>query len=141
MSKEGRPPAWQPEDHIRFQQAVARTRARWRPPLSASGAAEAALVSDFGRDAANPRCAFGARAGRKIPVLRLAREDRDRARQANSAPRDLAPGRSPGTILREVSRNASKRIGNLDYRVIGARWHADRATRRLHPGKLASNSL
>ncbi|ESY59952.1 transcriptional regulator [Mesorhizobium sp. LNHC232B00] len=48
-------------------------------------------------------------------------------------------GRPPSTIWREVRRNAATRSGNLDYRASAAQWHADRASRRPRPGKLAVN--
>ncbi|MER9826746.1 helix-turn-helix domain-containing protein, partial [Mesorhizobium sp. M0115] len=48
-------------------------------------------------------------------------------------------GRPPSTISREVRRNAATRSGNLDYRASAAQWHADRASRRPRPGKLAVN--
>jgi IS30 family transposase len=50
-------------------------------------------------------------------------------------------GRSPSTISREVRRNAATRSGNLDYRASAAQWHANRASRRPRPGKLAVNPV
>ncbi len=48
-------------------------------------------------------------------------------------------GRSASTISRELRRNATTRSGGLDYRATVAQWHAERATRRPKPAKLAGN--
>ena len=48
--------------------------------------------------------------------------------------------RSPSTISRELRRNAATRGGGFAYRAITAQWHADRATRRPKPAKLAINA-
>ena len=48
-------------------------------------------------------------------------------------------GRDPGTISRELRRNAATRGGNLDYRASVAQWKADLAGRRPKIAKLVSN--
>src|SRR3954451_172944 len=48
--------------------------------------------------------------------------------------------RSASTISRELRRNAATRGGGLDYLATTAQWHAERATRRPKPAKLAVNA-
>jgi IS30 family transposase len=50
-------------------------------------------------------------------------------------------GRDPGTISRELRRNAATRSGRLEYRAGVAQWHAERRARRTKVAKLASNDL
>jgi IS30 family transposase len=47
--------------------------------------------------------------------------------------------RDPGTISRELRRNAATRGGQLEYRASVAQWKAQVAARRPKPAKLASN--
>ena len=47
-------------------------------------------------------------------------------------------GRDPGTISRELRRNAATRGGKLEYRASVAQWKAQVAARRPKPAKLAS---
>src|SRR5215210_4072090 len=47
--------------------------------------------------------------------------------------------RDPGTISREVRRNAATRSGKREYRASVAQWKAQTAARRPKPAKLASN--
>jgi IS30 family transposase len=47
--------------------------------------------------------------------------------------------RDPGTISREVRRNAATRGGKPDYRASVAQWKAQTAAQRPKPAKLASN--
>src|SRR4051794_20991507 len=47
--------------------------------------------------------------------------------------------RDPGTISRELRRNAATRSGRIEYRATVAQWKAQTAARRLKPAKLASN--
>lgn len=48
-------------------------------------------------------------------------------------------GRDPGTISRELRRNAATRCGKLDYRASVAQWKADMAARRPKTAKLVAN--
>jgi IS30 family transposase len=48
-------------------------------------------------------------------------------------------GRDPGTISRELRRNAATRSGKLAYRASVAQWHAERRARRPKVAKLAVN--
>ena len=50
-----------------------------------------------------------------------------------------AIGRDPGTISRELRRNAATRGGKLDYRASVAQWKADMAARRPKTAKLVAN--
>ncbi len=50
-----------------------------------------------------------------------------------------AIGRDPGTISRELRRNAATRGGKLDYRASVAQWKADMAARRPKTAKLVTN--
>lgn len=49
-------------------------------------------------------------------------------------------GRDPGTISRELRRNAATRGGQLDYRASVAQWKSDMAARRPKTAKLAANA-
>jgi IS30 family transposase len=55
--------------------------------------------------------------------------------------RDIAReiGRDPGTISRELRRNAATRGGKLEYRASVAQWKADLAAKRPKAAKLVSN--
>jgi hypothetical protein len=48
--------------------------------------------------------------------------------------------RDPGTISRELRRNAATRAGNAGYRATVAQWKAQTAARRPKPAKLATNT-
>ena len=50
-----------------------------------------------------------------------------------------AVGRDPGTISRELRRNAATRGGTLEYRASVAQWKADMAARRPKTAKLVAN--
>ena len=138
----GRPSAWLREHHRRFWQSIARGR------TSEEAAADAGISTPLG-----PRW-FRSSGG--MPPKHLApsapapserfltfreREEIAIALATGSAIRAIARklGRSPGTISREVRRNAATRGGNLDYRASVAQWHAERVGRRPRPNKLASN--
>ena len=51
-----------------------------------------------------------------------------------------ALGRDPGTISRELRRNAATRAGEQVYRASVAQWKAELAARRPKPAKLAANT-
>ncbi len=48
-------------------------------------------------------------------------------------------GRSPGTISRELRRNAATRSGKQEYRPLVAQWKAQQAAKRPKPAKLVQN--
>jgi IS30 family transposase len=48
-------------------------------------------------------------------------------------------GRDPGTISRELRRNAATRGGKIEYRASVAQWKAQTAARRPKPAKLVTN--
>ena len=48
-------------------------------------------------------------------------------------------GRDPGTVSRELRRNAATRGGKLEYRASVAQWKADMAARRPKTAKLVAN--
>lgn len=50
-----------------------------------------------------------------------------------------AIGRDPGTISRELRRNAATRSGKLEYRAVVAQWKAQQAAKRPKAAKLATN--
>ncbi|WP_241744584.1 IS30 family transposase, partial [Cellulosimicrobium arenosum] len=50
-----------------------------------------------------------------------------------------ALGRDPGTISRELRRNAATRSGKLEYRATVAQWKAQQAAKRPKVAKLAEN--
>ncbi len=50
-------------------------------------------------------------------------------------------GRDPGTVSRELRRNAATRAGGAGYRASVAQWKADMAAKRPKPAKLVTNPL
>ena len=50
-----------------------------------------------------------------------------------------AIGRDPGTVSRELRRNAATRGGKAEYRALVAQWKAQQAAKRPKTAKLASN--
>lgn len=48
-------------------------------------------------------------------------------------------GRDPGTISRELHRNAATRSGTLEYRPLVAQWKAQQAAKRPKTARLATN--
>ncbi|WP_405785540.1 IS30 family transposase [Streptomyces sp. NBC_00138] len=62
---------------------------------------------------------------------------RARGKGVREIARDV--GRDPGTISRELRRNAATRSGKLDYRASVAQWKADMAARRPKTAKLVAN--
>ena len=50
-----------------------------------------------------------------------------------------AIGRDPGTVSRELRRNAATRGGKLEYRASVAQWKADMAAKRPKAAKLVTN--
>ncbi|SFK56552.1 Transposase and inactivated derivatives, IS30 family [Cellulomonas sp. KH9] len=48
-------------------------------------------------------------------------------------------GRDPGTVSRELRRNAATRAGSTGYRASVAQWKADMAAKRPKPAKLVTN--
>lgn len=50
-------------------------------------------------------------------------------------------GRDPGTISRELRRNAATRSGKQEYRALVAQWKAQQAARRPKVAKLVTNDL
>lgn len=50
-----------------------------------------------------------------------------------------AIGRDPGTISRELRRNAATRSGKVEYRASVAQWKADMTAKRPKPAKLVMN--
>jgi len=48
-------------------------------------------------------------------------------------------GRDPGTVSRELRRNAATRAGQRDYRALVAQWKAQQAAKRPKPAKLVVN--
>ena len=48
-------------------------------------------------------------------------------------------GRHPGTISRELRRNAATRSGKQEYRALVAQWKAQQAAKRPETAKLATN--
>ncbi|WP_240312503.1 IS30 family transposase [Janibacter anophelis] len=69
------------------------------------------------------------------------REEIALLRAQNKGVREIARqvGRDPGTISRELRRNAATRGGKLEYRASVAQWKADLAARRPKAAKLVTN--
>lgn len=62
-----------------------------------------------------------------------------RAKQAGVREIGRRIGRDPGTISRELRRNAATRSGKQEYRALVARWKAQQAAKRPKLAKLATN--
>jgi len=62
-----------------------------------------------------------------------------RATQAGVREIARALGRDPGTISRELRRNAATRGGKLEYRAVVAQWKAQQAAKRPKTAKLVTN--
>ena len=69
------------------------------------------------------------------------REEIALLRAAGHGVREVARriGRDPGTICREVRRNAATRGGKLQYRPLVAQWKAQQAAKRPKIAKLVAN--
>jgi len=69
------------------------------------------------------------------------REEIALLRAQNKGVREIARaiGRDPGTISRELRRNAATRSGSSDYRASVAQWKTDMAARRPKTAKLVAN--
>ncbi len=66
------------------------------------------------------------------------REEISLLRARNTGVREIARrlGRDPGTISRELRRNAATRSGKLQYRPLVAQWKAQQAAKRPKTAKL-----
>ena len=62
-----------------------------------------------------------------------------RARQVGVREIARRIGRDPGTISRELRRNAATRSGTLEYRALVAQWKAQQAAKRPKTARLATN--
>ena len=71
------------------------------------------------------------------------REEIALLRAKDKGVRDIARelGRDPGTISRELRRNAATRSGKQEYRALVAQWKAQQAARRPKVAKLVTNDL
>lgn len=69
------------------------------------------------------------------------REEIALMRAKNKGVREIARelGRDPGTISRELRRNAATRGGKQEYRALVAQWKAQQAARRPKVAKLVTN--
>ncbi len=69
------------------------------------------------------------------------REEIALLRAQNKGVREIARhiGRDPGTVSRELRRNAATRGGKLEYRASVAQWKADMAAKRPKVAKLVTN--
>jgi len=69
------------------------------------------------------------------------REEIALAKAQDKGVREIARaiGRDPGTVSRELRRNAATRGGTIQYRASVAQWKADRAARRPKTAKLVAN--
>jgi IS30 family transposase len=139
----GRPPVWLRENVFRFWQAIAFGLGSEEAGVKA-GVSAPVGVRWFRIAGGMPPSHFAPSArpatGRFLTFAE--REDIAIALAKGTGIRAIARqlGRSPGTISREVRRNAATRGGALDYRASTAQWHADRAARRPRLSKLEANT-
>lgn len=142
LGSPGRPPVWQRENPCRSWRSVA-------SGLSSEEAAVAAGVSGpvgirWFRSSGGTTPTHLAPSAPRLTCRNLTFPEREEialecARGTGVRVIAHKPGRSPGTISREIRRNSATRSGDFDYRAITAQWHADRAARRPKTGKPASN--
>lgn len=80
---------------------------------------------------------FIGRADRPLSV----REEIELLRVQDAGVRDVVrvPGRDPGTISRELRRNAATRSGKREYRATVAQWKAQQAAAHPKTAKLVDN--
>lgn len=142
LSSFGRPPVWQRENLCHFWQAIASGQASEDAAVDA-GVSAPVGVRWFRSAGGMPPTHLAPSA--KPPSERYLtfseREDIAIELVKGNGIRAIARklGRSPSTISREVRRNAATRGGSFDYRASTAQWHADRASQRPRPSKLATN--
>ena len=138
----GRPPVGRREDRVRFWAAIARglypeaavaaarvswvVGARW---FRHAGGMPPTQLAPSAPPLSGRYLSFAER--EQLALLRaLGHGVRECARQLQ---------RAPSTVSRELRRNAATRSGALDYRATTAQWHADRASQRAKPAKLATH--
>jgi transposase, IS30 family len=136
MRSPGRPPVSQREERQRFWQAIA-------TGLTSEDAAVAVGVSPvlgtrwFRDGGGMPPISLAPSSGRYLSFAE--REEIAILKEQGAGVRQISRqiGRDPGTISREIRRNAGIRSGCVTYRASTAQWHADRRAGRPKSAKLA----
>lgn len=123
MQSPGRPTVARREDRQRFWKAIA----RWRSERGGSARLGACRRSLWPRS--------------RGVTCRWPREEIALLKAQNCGVRNIARriGRDPGTVSRELRRNAATRDGGMEYRATTAQWHAERRAKRPKTAKLAAN--
>ncbi len=136
----GRPPVGRREDRVQFWKAIARGQ---YPEVAVAEARVSWVVGTrwFRQSGGMPPTHLAPSApplsGRYLSFVE--REQLALLRAQRLGVRECARQlqRAPSTVSRELRRNAATRSGQLDYTATTAQWHADRASSRPKPAKLA----
>src|SRR3954449_9550469 len=140
----GRPSVARREDRRQFWVSIAAGRSS--EDAAAGVGVAPALGTRWFREAGGMPPSHLSRSSKPLPERHLSFAEREEIailRAQEHGVREIARrlARAPSTISRELRRNAATRGGNLEYRATTAQWHAERASRRLKPAKLAENPI
>ena len=138
MRSPGRPTVARREDRQRFWKAIA----RGLPSEDAAvecGVSPAVGARWFRETGGMSPITLAPVSGRYLSLAE--REEIALLKAQNCGVRDIARrlGRDPGTVSRELRRNAATRDGGMEYRATTAQWHAERRAKRPKTAKLAAN--
>jgi IS30 family transposase len=138
MRSPGRPTVARKEDRQRFWKAIARGLQSEDAAVEC-GVAPAVGTRWFRENGGMSPINLAPVSGRYLSLAE--REEIALLKAQNCGVRDIARriGRDPGTISRELRRNAATRGGGLEYRATTAQWHAERRAKRPKTAKLAAN--
>lgn len=138
MQSPGRPTVARREDRQRFWKSIARGLQSEDAAVEC-GVSQAVGTRWFRENGGMSPITLAPVSGRYLSLAE--REEIALLKAQNRGVRDIARriGRSPGTISRELRRNAATRGGGMEYRATTAQWHAERRAKRPKTAKLAAN--
>lgn len=138
MRSPGRPNVARREDRQRFWKSIARGLQSEDAAVEC-GVSPAVGTRWFRENGGMSPINLAPVSGRYLSLAE--REEIALLKAQNCGVRDIARriGRDPGTISRELRRNAATRGGGLEYRATTAQWHAQRRAKRPKTAKLAAN--
>lgn len=138
MRSPGRPNVARREDRQRFWKSIARGLQSEDAAVEC-GVSPAVGTRWFRENGGMSPINLAPVSGRYLSLAE--REEIALLKAQNCGVRDIARriGRDPGTISRELRRNAATRGGGLEYRATTAQWHAERRAKRPKTAKLAAN--
>jgi IS30 family transposase len=138
MRSPGRPPVSHREGRVLFWQAIG--RGATSEDAAVSVGVSAVLGPRWFREGGGmPPISLAPPSGRYLSFTE--REEIAILKEQGAGVREIARqiGRDPGTISRELRRNAGIRSGCVTYRASTAQWHAERRAGRPKPAKLATH--